>query len=168
MKKHHLSILAFALLLAAATSSLRAADPASMEVTENPALLVTPGIKAADLTVYGAKLGDSIDKIDPRAGVVKKPAENAPEIIYCTGRDVSYLVYKDKIVQIILNETLLTHLPPFDPTRLQVALGKADQIETVTDTPATLLSFLTLQLQFTIAGTTPLRSRITSITLYAP
>jgi hypothetical protein len=180
MKIRKAAVLALGLVLAVGLGNLalRGADGTAAkgeanaggrEVIDNPSLLISPSIRFADLTFYGVKLGDSIDKIPNRAGVTKRPSDVSPGITYCAGQDIAYLADNGRIYQIVIGGDRLNGLPPCDTTLLQIILGKADSFEpAAAGERVSYVSYLQRQARFAVTDAHTLRARITEVTLYAP
>jgi hypothetical protein len=133
-----------------------------MEVTKNPALLVSPSVQVGKLTVYGVKLGDSVEKIPGIAGVTRQPSDRPQDAVY-TGRSVWYFASEGKVYQIKVLGEITKGMPPHDAIRLQMVLGKADEV-TQTETGVTSLSYFTRHVHFTCRAS----KGVSSVDLYAP
>lgn len=136
------------------------------EITKNPAALLS-NVKAGEMSVYGVRLGDPVEKIPGSAGVtgIGVP-ERSQDTIY-TGHNVRYYANDKKIYRITILDDLARQLPTYDAARLQMALGKADE---VVESPAgenTRLSFFARHVRFTVHAYRSL-SLVTEVDLYAP
>ena len=139
----------------------------AMEVTKEPALLVTPAAKVGDLTFYVVKLGDAADKIPNIAAVSTEGVQERTKDIVYAGRDVTFYAFDGKIYRINVHGDLLKQLPTYDATRLQVALGKADDITQSRLGEDTYLSFFGRHVRYTVHHFRML-SVVTEVDLYAP
>ncbi|MFB3890460.1 MAG: hypothetical protein ACE15C_00410 [Phycisphaerae bacterium] len=140
---------------------------AELELTKNPAAVVSPAAKAGELTVYGVKLGDAADKIPNTAAVSAQSVPERPQDVVHMGRDVSYYAFQGKIYRIRIQGDLANQIPTYDADRLQVALGKADDILRSASGEDTRLSFIARHLRFTVHSFRML-SVIAEVDLYAP
>ncbi len=137
------------------------------EVTKNPAVLVSPSFKAGEASVYGVRLGDSVDKIPSEAGVTAMGVpERAQDTVYA-GRSVRYYANDKKIYCIAVIGDLAKQLPTYDAARLQMALGKADESIELLAGEDTRLSFFARHVRYTVHAHRVL-SLVTEVDLYAP
>jgi hypothetical protein len=139
----------------------------STEVTKNPALLVSSTAKVSELTVYGVKLGDSIDNIPGNAGVTRQPLEARPQDAVYTGANVWYFAHDGRIYRIKVLGEIVQQLPPYDSTRLQIALGKADESIQNENATAMRLSFFARHVAYVVHEARDLPV-LTEADLYAP
>jgi hypothetical protein len=107
-------------------------------------------------------LGDSVDKIPTVAGVARQPSERPQDAFY-TGRNVWYYAYEGRVYHIRVLGDIVNDLPPYDPTRLQIALGKADDV-IQPELDQVRLSYFARRLQFTFQGT----KLVSEVDFYAP
>jgi hypothetical protein len=137
------------------------------ELTKNPSLLVSPSLNADELTVYGVRLGDSPDKIGVDAGVTPSGVpERSQDTIY-TGRNVRYYANDGRIYRITIMGDLARGLPTYDATRLQVAMGKADEILENASSEDTRLSFFAKHVRYTVHAYRSI-SLVSEVDLYEP
>ena len=137
------------------------------EVTKNPGLLVLPTARVSDLTVYGVKLGDGVDKIPASAGVTRQPLQSRPQDAVYSGANVWYYAHDGIIYRIKVHGEVAKQMPPYDTARLQMALGKADESITDADSSTTCLRFFARHIQYTVHNRLTLPV-VTSVDLYAP
>ena len=133
-----------------------------MEVTKDPNLLLTLKLPVGNLTVYGVKLGDSIEKIPAVAGVTRQSTERQQEAVF-TGRNVSYYAYEDRIYRIRVHGEITQLMPPYDHTRLQMLLGKADEVATV-ESSMISLTYFARRVRFMFRDV----HNVSSVDFYAP
>jgi hypothetical protein len=137
------------------------------EVTKNPAMLISPGLRVGELSVYGVRLGDSTDRIPGDAGVTATAVpERSQDTIY-VGRNVRYYANDKRIYRITVMGDLANQLPTYDAARLQMAMGKADEAVERPTGDNMLLSFFALHVRYTVHGYRSL-SLVTEVDLYAP
>ncbi|MEI8195802.1 MAG: hypothetical protein WCI73_07835 [Phycisphaerae bacterium] len=149
-------LLVSGLLLGAEGGGAEATD-----VAKNPSLLLASA-KAGDLEVYGVKLGDTIDKITASAGT-NRHATDRPEDVHFTGPNVTYYSHQGRIYQIKVFGDITKALPPYGVARLQIKLGKADEVYQP-EAGVTCLIYLKSRMQFTFAGT----GSVAAVDLYEP
>ena len=137
------------------------------DIAKNPAALVSPSTKVNDVNVFGVKLGDPVDKIPSNAGVTQMGVPERPQDAIYTGRNVSYFACDGKIYRIKVHGDLAKHLPTYDAARLQMALGKADEVIEGRNGEDTRLTYFGRRLQFTVHAFRAL-AVITEVDLYAP
>jgi hypothetical protein len=143
------------------------APAAENEVTKNPALLVSPAAKAAELTFYGVKLGDAADKIPNNAAVTAQGVPERTQDVVYSGRDVCFYAFGGKIYRIRVQGDLAKQIPTYDVARLQVALGKADDVTQVLAGQETYVSFFARHVRYTVHHFRTL-SVVSEVDLYAP
>jgi hypothetical protein len=137
------------------------------EVTRNPAALISPTLKAGQLSVYGVKLGAASDSIPGDAGVTAVGVpERSQDTIY-VGHNVRYYANDKKIYRITVMGDLVKQLATYDGARLQMAMGKADESVESSSGEDTRLSFFGRRLRYTIHAYKSL-SLVTEVDLYAP
>ena len=133
-----------------------------MEVTKDSNLLLATKLPVANLTVYGVKLGDSIEKIPAAAGVTRQTTERQQDEVF-TGRNVSYFANEGKIYRIRVHGELTEAMPPYDYTRLQMLLGKADEAATP-ETNVISLTYFARRVRFMFRDV----HNVSSVDFYAP
>ena len=137
------------------------------EVSKNPAALISPTLKAGDLSVYGLKLGAATDKIPGDAGATAMGIpERSQDTIY-VGPNVRYYANDGKIYRITITGDLAKQLPTYDAARLQMAMGKADEAVESPSGSDTRLSFFARHVRYTVHAFRNL-SLVTEVDLYAP
>ena len=139
-----------------------AAAGGETEVTKDSNLLLTAKLPVANLTVYGVKLGDSIEKIPAVAGVTRQTTERQQDEVF-TGRNVSYYANEGKIYRIRVHGELTEAMPPYDYTRLQMLLGKADEAATP-ETNVISLTYFARRARFVFHAS----QTVSSVDFYAP
>jgi hypothetical protein len=137
------------------------------EVTKNPALLVSPSLSAGELRVYGVKLGDAPDKIGVDAGVTSNGVPERPQDTIYVGRNARYYAHDGRIYRITVMGELARDLPTYDATRLQVAMGKADDITEITSSEDLRLSFFARHVRYTVHAYRSI-SLVSEVDLYEP
>jgi hypothetical protein len=158
---------AFCCMLFAADGTESAGGDAGKEVTKNPSLLISPGVKVGELSVYGVKLGDPVDKIPGSAGLTKQGVPQRPDDAVYIGRDVCFYAFQGKIYRIKVLGDLARQIPPYDADRLQMALGKADQIDAPSSAGETNVSFFGRRLRYAVHDFEIL-SVVTEVDMYMP
>ena len=147
-----------------ASGLLMAADAGAdveMDVAKNPSVLLLPP-KAGDLEVYGVKLGDAVERIPVAAGATRRPGDRPQDALY-VGPNVTYYAHEGKIYQINVHGDIIKAMPPYNATRLQMKLGKADDIRDP-ETGVLYLTYFGNRLGFTFVGS----KNVASVDLYAP
>jgi hypothetical protein len=140
--------------------------PEEKDVAKNPAALILPSTKVDDVSVYGVKLGDSVDKIPGNVGVTQVGVPDRPQDAIYTGRNVSYYACDGKIYRIKVLGDIAKQLPTYDAARLQMALGKADETAESRNGEDTRLTYFGRRLQYTVHAFRAL-SVVTEVDLYA-
>jgi hypothetical protein len=143
------------------------APPTEKDVAKNPAMLISPTLRAGELSVYGVKLGASSDSIPGEAGVTANGVPERSQDTTYIGRSVRYYANDKKIYRITVMGDLVKQLPTYDAARLQMAMGKADEsVESPADED-TRLSFFGRHVRYTVHAYRNL-SLVTEVDLYAP
>jgi len=138
-----------------------------MEVTTRPAVLISPAVKIGELSVYGVKLGDSVDRIPNNAAVSAQDVPERPQDVVYAGRDVRFYAFQKRIYRIRIQGDLAKQIPTYDSDRLQVAFGKADEVSEASSGKDTYVSFFSRHLRYTVHRRRTL-SFVTEVDLYAP
>jgi hypothetical protein len=158
------------LLLGDGSAGARAAGEGGAgerDVAKNPAMLISPTVKADELSVYGIRLGASADSIPGDAGVTAAGVpERSQDTIY-DGRNVRYYANNKKIYRITVMGDLVKQLPTYDAARLQMAMGKADESIESSSGEDTRLSFFGRHVRYAVHAYRNL-SLVTEVDLYAP
>ena len=97
------------LLCGGGTRARGAGEPRAddKEVAKDPATLISPTLKAGEVSVYGLKLGDPTDKMPGDAGVsVTDVPERSQDTIY-VGRNVRYYANDKRIYRITVTGDLV-------------------------------------------------------------
>jgi hypothetical protein len=144
-----------------------AAAAGEMEITKNPALLVSPAMKAGEVTVHGVKLGDAIDKIPTNLVNTREDIPERPQDIIFVGTDASYFAHAGKVYRIRIAGDLLKQVPTYDAVRLQVAMGKADDIAQSPSGEEARLNFYARHVLYTVHAYRAL-AVVVAVDLYAP
>jgi len=158
---------------APAGGSAPTSKAAAAEVSQNPSLLIAPGTgpRAADLTVYGVRLGDPVDKLEGNPAFARQPARERSQDLLYTGRDAWFFATEGKIYRIKVRGEIVRRMPAYNAARLQVAMGKADEVvETRGEEgrPAeTRVSFFARRVEYMVRGDRN-DSVVTEVDLYAP
>ena len=164
-----LAVLGWVLLGGGGTGVSQAGQPAAQdkEVSKNPALLISPTLKAGELSVYGVKLGAAAASLPSEAGVSAEGIPDRQQDMIYVGRNVRYYANDGKIYRISIMGDLAKQLPPYDAARLQIALGKADEtIESPTGEDARL-SFFARHVRYTVHAYRSI-SLVSEVDLYEP
>jgi len=140
---------------------------AEKELTKNPVLLISPALKAGELSVYGVKLGAATDKMPVDAGAIGMGVPERPQDAVHVGRNVRYYANDKKIYRITVMGDLTRQLPTYDAARLQMALGKADEVAESPSGEDTHLSFFARRVQYTVHAYRSV-SVVAEVDLYAP
>jgi len=133
-----------------------------VDVVKNPALVLAAGVKVGELEVYGVKLGDVVERIPPRAGVSRRAGEREKDAVY-VGQNVTYYAYAGTIYQIRVYGDIAEAMPPYSATRLQMKLGKADEV-TEPEAGVVCLTYFAARVRFTCGA----GKSVTAVDLYAP
>jgi hypothetical protein len=142
-------------------------EAAPREVTKDPAILISPTIKAGELSVYGLRLGDSTEKMPGDAGVSAMEVPERPQDMIYVGRNVRYYANDKRIYRITVTGDLVKRLPTYDAARLQMAMGKADESVEIPADEDTRLSYFARHVRYTVHAFRTL-SLVTEVDLYAP
>lgn len=135
------------------------------DVAKNPALLISSTLNPDELSVYGVGLGASPDKISLDAGVTPTGVPERPQDTIYVGRNVRYYANGGRIYRISISGDLAKLLPTYDAARLQMALGKADEVVEIGEN--TRLSFFARHVRYTVHAYRDL-SVVTEVDLYVP
>jgi hypothetical protein len=138
-----------------------------MEVTKNPAILVSPSMKAGDVTVHGVRLGDPVAKIANDPAFRREDVSERPQDIVYVGADAAFYAYAGKVYRITVMGDLAKQIPTYDAVRLQMALGKADDVGQSASGEEARLNFYARRVQYTTRAFRVL-SVVVAVDLYAP
>jgi hypothetical protein len=141
-------------------------QPEEKDVAKNPSALISPSTKVNDVSVYGLKLGDSVDKIPGNLGLTQLGIPERPRDAIYAGRNVAYYACDGKIYRIKVLGDIAKQLPTYDAARLQMALGKADEAAESRDGDDTRLTYFGRRVQYTVHRFRAL-SVVTEVDLYA-
>jgi hypothetical protein len=163
------AVLGGVLLIGGGAGASRAGERAGedREVSKNPALLVSPNVRVGELTVYGVKLGASTDTLGNEAGVTAVGIPERPQDMIYVGRNVRYYANDRKIYRITVIGELAKQLPTYDAARLQMAMGRADEVVERPTAEDTCLSFFARHVRYTVHAFRTL-TLVTEVDLYAP
>lgn len=163
------AVLGWVLLGGGGTGVSQAGQPAAQgrEVTKNPAMLIAPTLKVGELSVYGVKLGAAADALPSEAGVSAEGIPERPQDMIYVGRNVRYYANDGRIYRITITGDLAKQLPTYDAARLQMTMGRADEVIQSPTGEDTRLSFFARHVRYTVHAFTNL-SLVTEVDIYAP
>lgn len=159
--------LAFSGLLLGAGGTETAGGAGETDVAKNPALLISPSVKISQVSVHGVKLGDPIEKLAKNLAFTRQDIPERPQDTIYAGRDTWYFANEGKIYRIRVVGEIAKQIPTYDAARLQMALGKADEVAEGRSGEDTRVSFFGRRVQYTVHAFRTL-SVVTEVDLYAP
>ena len=154
-------------LMVAARGAPAGGGAGAAEVASNPAALVSPSVKVGELSVHGVKLGDSTDKIAKDPAFTRQDISDRPKDTLYAGREACYYAYEGRIYRITVLGELARRIPTYDGIRLQMAMGKADQVVAGRTDDESRLCFYARHIEYTVRSY-PVLSVVTEVNLYDP